>query len=166
MVLPDTSTVLATTITEWVTLLVLVAGPGVVATVLWTPVLAVGRLRALFRSLPLTRWTAANYVVVSMALSVPWVLGLGWGLAEFGSQVDGGTPSADPLLDVAVQLTGLYLVAVPVAAGAGLPALDIDWDPAGYDATTWVVLAAASAWYAAVFALPTFLLALIVSLPM
>lgn len=157
--------VLGSSLTEWVTLLVLVAGPGAVATVLWSPVLAVGRLRALFDALPITRWTAANYLLVSMALSVPWVLGLGWAFAEIGSGVGGGDPGGGPLLDVAVQLTGLYLVALPVAAGAGLPHLGVDWDPAGYGASTWVILVAATAWYALVFALPTFLFALIVSLP-
>lgn len=150
---------------EWLTLLVLVAGPGAVATVLWSPVLAVGRLRALFEALPLTRWTAANYVLVSMALSVPWIVGLGWAFAEIGSGVGAGEPGGDPLLDVAVQLAGLYLVGLPVAAGAVLPHLGFDWDPADYDATTWVVLVAASAWYALVFALPTALFGLIVSLP-
>jgi hypothetical protein len=153
--------VLRGSLTEWLTLLVLVAGPGAVATVLWSAVLAVGRLRALFDALPLTRWTAANYLLVSMVLSVPWVLGLGWAFARLG----GGDPGGGPLLDVAVQLTGLYLLALPVAAGAGLPHLGVDWDPAGYGATTWVILVAASAWYALVFALPTFLFALIVSLP-
>lgn len=157
--------VLGGSLTEWLTLFVLVAGPGAVATVLWSPVLAVGRLRALFDALPLTRWTAANYLLVSMALSVPWILGIGWAIGEIGSGVGAGEPGGEPLLDVAVQLTGLYLVAVPVAAGAGLPHLGVDWDPAGYDAITWVVLVAASAWYALVFALPTVLFALIVSLP-
>lgn len=155
--------VLGGTLAEWATLLALVAGPGLVATVLWSPVLAAGRLRTLFRSLPLTRWTAANYVIVAMGLSIPWIVGLGWGLAELGSGT--ATPSGEPLVNLAVQLAGLYVVALPVAAGAGLPALDVDWDPAGYDSTTWVLLVVASAWYAAIYAVPTFLFGIVVSLP-
>lgn len=153
------------TVAEWATLLALVLGPGLVATVLWSPVLASGRLRILFRSLPLTGSAAVSYIAVAMALSVPWVVGLGWALAEFGARVDNGPATGEPVLSAGVQLGLLYLVALPVAAGTGLPRLGIDWDPAGYDGTTWFVLVVASAWYAAIFALPTFLFGLIVSLP-
>ena len=151
------------TLTEWLTLLALVAGPGVVATVLWSPVLAAGRLRALFRSLPLTGVTAVNYAVAALALSVPWVLGFGSALGTIGGAPEAAR-SGEPLVDVAVQLSGLYVVALPVAAAAGLPHLGVDWDPAGYDSTTWVVLVAASAYYAAIYAVPALLLGLLFSL--
>lgn len=155
--------VLGGSLTEWLTLLVLVAGPGVVATVLWSPVLAAGRLRALFRSLPLTGVTAVNYAAAGLALSVPWVLGYGWALDAIG-----GTPEAartgEPMMDVAVQLSGLYVVALPVAAGAGLPHLGVDWDPTGYESTTWVLLVAASAYYAAIYAVPAVLAGILFSL--
>lgn len=151
------------TVSEWLTLLALVAGPGLAATVAWSPVLAVGRLRALFRRLPLTRSTGVNYVLVALALSVPWVAGLGWGLAEVGSQAPVGA-SGDPLAGVAVQLAGLYVVGLPVAAGAGLPLVGVDWDPADYEPWTWVALVAASAWYAAIFAVPALLMAFVFSL--
>lgn len=149
--------------TEWATLLALVAGPGFVATLLWSPVLAAGRLRALFRSLPLTRSTPVNYLVVAMGLSVPWLVGLGWAMGQVGSAA--GTPDGEPLLGVATQLAGLYVVALPVAAGAGLPELGIDWDPAGYRPSTWLLLVLASAWYAAVFAVPAFVFGVVISLP-
>lgn len=155
--------VLGGTLTEWLTLLALVAGPGLVATIVWSPVLAVGRLRALFGQLPLTRSTAANYVAVALVLSVPWVVALGWGLAEVGSQV-GATASGDPLIGVALQLAGLYVVGLPVAAGAGLPGLGVDWDPADYGPWTWVALVAASAWYAAIFTVPAVVMGLVFSL--
>lgn len=157
--------VLGGTPTEWATLAALVLGPGLIATLVWSPVLVPGRLRALFRSLPLTGHTAVNYVVASLALSVPWLVGLAGGLAELGSQVDTGQATGEPVMDVAVQLSGLYLVALPVAAGAGLPHLGVDWDPHGYEPMTWVLLVGASGWYAAIFAVPAFLFALIASLP-
>lgn len=149
--------------TEWATLLALVVGPGLVATLLWSPVLAADRVRALFRSLPLTRSTLVNYAAAGLALSVPWIVGLGWAFSAIGAQSD-ASRTGEPLVDVAVQLSGLYVVALPVAAGAGLPAVGVDWDPAGYDSTTWVLLVAASAWYAAVYAVPAVAFGLVMSI--
>ncbi|MDZ7702228.1 MAG: hypothetical protein U5J98_09300 [Halobacteriales archaeon] len=155
--------VLGGTLTEWLTLFVLLLGPGLVATVLWSPVLAAGRLRALFRSLPLTGVTAVNYTLAALALSVPWVLGYGWALDAIG-----GAPEAartgEPMVDIAVQLSGLYVVALPVAAAAGLPQLGVDWDPTGYESTTWLLLVAASAYYAAIYAVPAVLMGILFSL--
>lgn len=149
--------------TEWATLLALVVGPGLVATLLWSPVLAAGRLRSLFRRLPLTRSTLVNYAAAGLALSVPWILGLGWAFSVIGGRSDAAR-TGEPLVDVAVQLSGLYVVALPVAAGAGLPAVGIDWDPAGYESSTWVILVGASAWYAAIYAVPTVAFGLVMSI--
>lgn len=157
--------VLGGSVAEWATLLVLVLGPGLVATLLWSPVLVAGRLRALFRQLPLTGSTAVNYVLAVMALSVPWLVGLGWAFAEIGSQGANGAAGGEPLVAIAGQLAVGYVVGLPLAAGLGLPRLGVDWDPNGYGAGTWLVLVVASAWYAGVFAVPTFLFGVIVSLP-
>lgn len=151
------------TLSEWGTLAALVLGPGLAAAVLWTPVLAAGRLRALFRELPLTRRTPVNYAVAALALAVPWVLGFGWAFATIGGALE-SAQSGDPLVDVAVQLSGLYVVALPVLAVAGLPALGVDWDPTGYGASTWVLLVAASAYYAAIFAIPAAAMGILFSL--
>lgn len=150
---------------EWLTLLALVVGPGLVATVLWLPVLASSRLRTLFRALPPSGSTVASYVLVGLGLSVPWLVGLGWALAAIGSRADPEVAGGEPLLGVAGQLGLLYVIELPVVAGAGLPRLDVDWDPNGYPASTFAVLGFAAAWYAAIFSVPTFLVAVIVSLP-
>lgn len=150
-------------LTEWATLAVLLFGPGLVAALVWSPVLAAGRLRALFRSLPVTRSMVGNYLVASLALSGPWVVGFGWALAAVGSRPEAAR-SGEPLVDVAVQLSGLYVVALPVASGAGLPHVGIDWDPANYEATTGVLLVVASGYYAAIYAVPAVLLGVVLSL--
>jgi hypothetical protein len=157
--------VLGGTLAEWATLAALVLGPGLVATLLWSPVLVAGRLRAFFRALPLTRSMILNYVIVAMALSAPWIIGLVLGLAELGADTNGVQAYGTPVLRAAGRLSILYLVGLPVGAGAVIPALGVDWDPHDYQATTWVLLAAAGAWYAAIFAVPSALFGLIVSMP-
>ena len=151
------------TLTEWLTLAGLVLGPGLAAAALWTPVLAAGRLRALFRALPLTGVTPINYAAVALALSIPWVAAYGSALGTIGAAPDSAR-TGDPLVDAAVQLTGLYVVALPVLAVAGLPAIGVDWDPTGYGSSTWVLLVAASAYYAAIYAVPAVLVGLLFSL--
>ncbi len=151
------------TLSEWLTLALLALGPGLAAAVVWSPILAAGRLRALFRELPISGITPLNYLVAAMALSAPWVAGYGWALATVGGAPE-AAQSGEPFWDVAVQLTGLYVVALPVAAGAGLPSLGVDWDPAGYESTTWVLLVAASAYYAAIYAVPAVLAGVLFSL--
>jgi hypothetical protein len=153
------------TLTEWLTLLVLVLGPGLVATVLWSPVLASSRLRTLFRALPATTSTGVNYVLTALVLSAPWVVGLGWTFARVGARTGTDAVSGEPLMDVAGQLGLLYLVGLPVVAGAGLPWLGLDWDPTDYGVGTWLRLVVAGAWYAALFAVPAFAFGVIVSLP-
>ena len=148
----------------WATLLVLVLGPGMAATVLWSPVLAASRLRSLFRSLPLTGSMVGNYVLTSMGLSLPWIAGLGWALVEFGSQASEHA-TGEPLLLAAVWLSIAYALGGPLVAGLVLPRLGIDWDRTGYGVGTWVLMAASSCWYAAIFAVPTVLFGVIVSIP-
>lgn len=152
------------TLTEWLTLLVLVAGPGLVATVVWSPVLAVGRLRTLFRALPLTSNLLVNYVVTAMVLSVPWIVAFGWSLAEIGAQVGAGTETGKPLINVGFQLGVLYAAGLPLVAGYGLPRIGIDWDPNGYAPGTWLALVAASTWYAVIYVVPALFFGIIMSL--
>lgn len=148
---------------EWATLLVLVTAPGLIATLLWSPILLAGRLRTLFGSLPITGSTWGNYVVTGLALSVPWVVGFGWAFGTIGARTE-AVRTGEPLVDVAVQLSGLYVVTLPVAAGAGLPYIGVDWDPAGYGVSTWLLLVAASAWYATIYAAPAVLSGLLMSI--
>lgn len=148
----------------WATLLVLVSGPGLVATVLWSPVLTSSRLKSLFRSLPLTGSMVGNYVLTSMGLSMPWIVGLGWALAVFGSRAN-GQATGEPLITAAVWLSVAYIIGVPLVAGLGLPRIGIDWDENDYGPGTWLRLVVSSIWYAAIFAVPTFLFGIIVSIP-
>lgn len=147
----------------WATLLVLVLAPGVTATILWTPVLLSSRLRALFRSLPPTDRLPVNYVVVGLGLSVPWLVGIGYALQELGA---GRATTGAVFLNVASLLAIGYTVGLPVVGGLGLPRVDLDWDPNGYPASTWVILAVAGGWYAAVYTVPMFLFGIVISLPM
>lgn len=146
----------------WVTLLALLLGPGLVATLLWSPVLVVRRFRALFGRLPPAGSVIASYLLVAVGLSVPWVAGA---LLAFRSIGEGARPSGEPLLDAVVPLTAAYLLGGPLVAGGVLPRLGVDWDPTGYGPGTWALLVVAAGWYAAVFAVPLFVFALVVSLP-
>lgn len=148
---------------KWATLLVLLTAPGLVATLLWSPILLAGPLRMLFGSLPLTGSTLGNYVATGLVLSVPWVVGFGWAFGTIGARTEAAR-TGEPLVDVAVQLSVLYVVTLPVAAGAGLPYLGVDWDPAGYGVSTWLLLVAASVWYATIYAAPAVLSGLLMSI--
>jgi len=148
----------------WVTLLGLLLGPGVAGTVLWSPVLASARLRSLFRALPLTGSMAGNYVLTSMALSLPWIAGVGWALVAFGAQATEHA-TGEPLLLAAFWLSIAYILGGPLVAGLVLPRLGLDWDETGYGPGTWLLLVASSGWYAAIFAVPTVLFGVVVSIP-
>lgn len=147
---------------SWLTLLVILLLPGVVATVMWSPMIASERLRSLFRRLTPIDSVIVNYVVTAMTLSVPWLVALGWTFQRLGSQTE---PQGEVFLNAATLLAVVYVVALPLVAGLGLPRLGIDWDSTGYGASTWLLLIVSSAWYAAIFTIPMFLMGIIISLP-
>lgn len=147
---------------SWLTLLVILLLPGVVATVMWSPMLASERLRSLFRRLTPLDSTVGNYVITAMTLSVPWLVALGWTFQQVGSQAE---PQGEVFLNTATLVAVIYVVALPLVAGVGLPRLGIDWDRTDYGPSTWLLLIVSSAWYAAIFTIPMFLMGLIISLP-
>lgn len=147
---------------SWLTLLLLLVLPGVVATIMWSPMLASERLRSLFRQLTPLNSTVGNYVITAMTLSVPWLVALGWTFQILGSQAE---PQGEVFLNTATLLAVVYVVALPLVAGLGLPRLGIDWDSTDYGASTWFLLIVSSAWYAAIFTIPMFLMGIIISLP-
>lgn len=139
---------------------VLVLGSG--AAVLWSPVLASTRVRALFRELPLSNWTVVNYVVTAITLSIPWVFGVAWAFHRLeATQVTDGAV----FLNVSTLLTVTYVVLIPLGACCGLPRIGIDWDPSGYSVSTWLLLVVGSLWYSAIFTIPMFLIGIIISMP-
>lgn len=140
--------------------------PGAVATLLTAPVLLSARLRALFASVRPFESPVVTYAVYGLLGSLPYVIGTLAALA--GTDVEGpqaGGRMGNAVLDLVVPMTVGYVLSVPVVAAVGLPRLGVDWDPTGYGPGTWLLLAVAAAWYAALFAVPLFLFALVVSFP-
>ncbi|WP_123619306.1 hypothetical protein [Halorubrum sp. CSM-61] len=150
------------TIAAWLWTVVLFALPGVVAAVLWTPFLIASRFRALFRALPPAGRLVPSYVGVSLALSVPYLAGV---LLTVGLVDSAGPGWSEGFLDTALFGGILVGVAAPAVAALGLPRLGVDWDPTGYDASTWLLLVAAGLWYAVVAAVPLVALAIGMALP-
>ena len=148
-------------ITNWGSVMVLAMLPGVFAAVLWSPVLMSRRLRGLFRLLPPTSSTIGGYLTVAVGLSIPFVVGVGWGAAGSSQNVD----VANALLNVALGITVLYLLGLPVSAVIGLPKVGIDWDETGYGLGTWAVVVMATLWYVVLFILPIALVAFLLALP-
>lgn len=148
----------------WGFTLALIIGPGLAAALLWSPFLLSSRVRSLYRSLPPARSTVVTYLVVTVGLSLPYLVGTIWAITT--SYKGSGAVMANALLDVLIPITALYVVGLPIAAVEGLPRLGIDWDRTGYDTSTWVLLIAGAAWYAAIFAVPLFLISLVLALPM
>lgn len=151
----------------WLVLVLLVFGPGAVATLCWTPFLASKRVRALFAALPPFESLAVTYPVVGIAASLPYVLGVGAGLVLVeASGPEGGARLANAILDVVVPVSLGYVVLVPAVAIVGLPRLGVDWDPTGYGLSTWAILVAGGVWYAALFAAPLLFVAFFLALPL
>jgi hypothetical protein len=142
--------------------LALVVGPGVVAAVLWSPILLSGRLRSLFDRIPPRRSMGASYLLVAVGLSLPFVIGTGTVLATASTE---GAALSNALLNVAFGLTIAYAVGLPVVACVGLPRVGLDWDPTSYGFGTWLLLVVAALWYTAVFVVPLALFAFILALP-
>lgn len=110
-----------------------------------------------------------SYVALTVGGSLPYVTGTLWAFTTgAGAGSERGAVMANSLLDLLVvtSLASLAsVVAVPLVAGVGLPRTGYDWDPTGYGPTTWGLLAGLAGWYAAVFAVPIFLLAVVLALP-
>lgn len=150
----------------WLSAVAFLLAPGVVAAVCWTPFLLSERLRALFAALPPFDSPYVSYVLVSLAASLPFVVGVGAALV--GVDTEGpraGARMANAILDVVVPLSVGYVVGTPLVGVLGLPRVGADWDPTGYGASTWVLLALGGAWYAALFAVPLTLFALVIAFP-
>jgi len=142
--------------------LALIFVPGLVVTVLWSPILLIGRFRALFARLPPIRSTIVNYCLVSLALSIPFVVGT---TIVFTTTSTEGADLSNTLLNMAVLLAATYGIVLPLAAGFGLPRLGIDWDPTGYGPGTWLLLVGAVLWYIVVFVVPLAFFAFVLALP-
>lgn len=135
--------------------------PGVVAAICWIPFLASKRIRSLFRELPPFDSLVLTYVVVAIAASLPYILGISAVIASLEADDIWGPP----LLGATLLLTICYIVGIPLIGAFGLPRVGIDWDPTGYGRSTWLLLTACAIWYAAIFAVPFTILGLIFSLP-
>jgi len=145
-----------------VILVALVLTPGVVAMVLWSPILLSTRLRTLFRQLPPTTSILVSYVLVALVLSLPFI---GGALRAFAQTTATGAALSNTILDTVLKLSIGYIIGMPVVSAVWLPRLGIDWDPAEYGASTWLLLVFSAVWYIAVFALPLSLLSVILAVP-
>ena len=97
-------------------------------------------------------------MLVALTLSLPWVV------AALADAPDGAA-MVNAVAELILPLSVAYLVSLPLVADLGLPRVGVDWDPTGYGPGSWVLLVVAAAWYAAVFALPRFALAVVLALP-
>ncbi|MFW5974042.1 MAG: hypothetical protein ACOCPZ_01515 [Natrialbaceae archaeon] len=146
----------------WLVLFTLLLVPGVVATVLWTPFLAARRLRSLFTTLPPAGRLLPTYVLVCIGASIPYVVGF---LAVLATADSAGVAWSRRLFTLALVLSTLYVVCVPLVGALGLPRAGIDWDPTGYGPSTWLLLLVGAAWYALVFAVPLVVLSILFAWP-
>lgn len=142
---------------EWVLFSRNLLIPGVVAMVLWSPFLLSERIRQLFQRLPPTDSLLPTYVLVGIATSLPYVLGLVWALTR--------AESGKMIFTVAIGVTICYIVALPLVGVLGLPRSGIDWAPTGYGWQTWLLLVGGAVWYALLFTVPLTIFSLIFSLP-
>lgn len=143
--------------TAWLRFAVSLLFPGAVALVLWSPFLLAERLRRLFERLPPTDSAAVSYVLIGMGASVPYVVGV---LGAFAA-ADTGRVLFTATLAVSVG----YVVAAPIVAAVALPRVGIDWDPAGYGVSTYVLLLGGALWYVLVFAVSLTTVSAVYSLP-
>lgn len=140
----------------------LILGVGLVVTVLWSPILMIGRVRALFRRLPPTQSLIGSYVPVAIGLSLPFVIGSGIVITTTSTE---GAAVSNALLQTVVVITLAYAVLLPTVAVIGLPRAGVDWDPTGYGIGTWLLLVGVSLWFAFIFAVPLALFAFVLALP-
>lgn len=157
---------LATQIVDTLVFVAVLLIPGAVATVLWTPLLAAGRLRSLFERLPPTGSLVPSYAVAGLVGSLPFVAGvLAVLVTSSSNDPQTGAQLSNGFVNVAVAGTLGYAAGLPLLAALGLPKAGIDWDPTGYGASTWLLLAVGGVWYALVFAVPILLLGVVFALP-
>lgn len=147
---------------EWLAFVVALLVPGAVATALWSPFLLSDRIESLFAALPPFDTPAPSYVLFGVGASLPYVAGF---LVVLTTVEPDGAALSNALLSVGTTLSVLYVVGLPAAGVLVLPELGIDWDRTGYGWSTWAVLIAGSAWYAALFAVPIAAASLALALP-
>ncbi|APW99552.1 hypothetical protein CHINAEXTREME_18030 [Halobiforma lacisalsi AJ5] len=145
----------------WLLLAASLLVPGAIAALLWTPFLLSSRIRTLFVRLPPSGSLLPSYALVGVAASLPFVLGPLVAVTRAGPDALWGPA----ILGVTAVLFVGYAAGTPLVGALALPRLGIDWDPHGYDASTWALLGAGGAWYAALFAVPLAVLGLVLSLP-
>lgn len=142
--------------------LALVFGPGIVAAVLWSPILLSSRIRSLFDRVPPARSTIASYLLVAIGLSIPFVICTG---IVFTTTSTEGAALSNALLNMTFVLTIAYVGVLPLTSVVGLPRVGLDWDPTNYGLGTWLLLVIVVLWYAAVFVIPLAFFAFILALP-
>jgi hypothetical protein len=146
----------------WLLALLLLAVPGVIAAILWAPFLVSRRVRSLFVTLPPRGSLISTYVGVILLASLPYVLGL---LAVIAIVPSEEAALSNAILTLVQYLGVAYVFLVPTAAVFGLPRIGITWDPSGSRVTSWLLLALGGFWYSLTFAVPMFLLAVLLVLP-
>lgn len=146
----------------WIAFAVVSLVPGVIATVLWAPFLAAERIRSLFTALPPSGTLSWTYVLICVGASGPYVAG-SLAILLFADSTGLAWSRAFGTMTLVVSV--LYVVGLPVVSVLGLPRGGFDWDPTGYGWSTWVLLIAASAWYATLFTVPLVALSLAFALP-
>lgn len=82
--------------------LALVAVPGIVGAVLWSPVRPISRFRSSFGRLPTARSAIASYLLITVGRSIPFLIGTGFFFATTSSE---GTASSNALSSVVLGLT-------------------------------------------------------------
>lgn len=146
----------------WLMLALVLLLPGMIATLLWAPFLLAGRIRALFEALPPRGSLVPSYVAIGLGASLPYVLGVLGIMLALPSE---GAAWSNAILTLIQWVSVVYLLILPGVAILGLPAVGIDWDPTGYGATSWALLAVGTLWYALLFAIPLFVLAVLFAWP-
>lgn len=133
---------------------------GLVAVVLWSPLLLSSRLRSLFCHLPPANSLLISYLIVGFGLALPFISGAVLALVRMPRAA-----VSNAILDTVVQIAFVYVVGLPLLAGDILPKVGVDWDPTGYGGTTWLLLVGSVVWYVAVFAVPLSFLAVLLAIP-
>lgn len=146
----------------WLFVLFLFILPSVIAAILWAPFLVSRRVRSLFVALPPRGSLVSTYVVVIVLASLPYVLGL---IAVIAIVPSEGAALSNAILTLVQYLGVAYVFFVPTVVVLGLPRIGIAWDPPGSPITSWLLFAFGGLWYTLTFAVPMFLLAVLLAWP-
>ncbi|MFO7927487.1 MAG: hypothetical protein ACQET5_06785 [Halobacteriota archaeon] len=146
----------------WVLTLLVLSLPGLLAAVLWTPLLLSCRVRTLVVALPPRGSLLPTYVGIALTASVPYVLGLAVIVTVLPSE---GAAWSNAIFTLVLAVGVVYTLFVPTAAVVGLPRLDVAWDPSDSPVASWLLLAVGGFWYAFTFAVPLFALAVLFAWP-